>query len=167
MLGAHILLAVGLAAFVDSLSPLGILGAFIVSHLGLRLAAPLLGIRRYVRRLELGTAFALWFAVAIVRASIHVARIVLGREVRPRPAVVKLRLARPDDRIATLLGCLLTLTPGTVALDYRPESGLMYIHALDADDADEVEAGVREIEHRLLRWLDAGESRPEEYEHVD
>ena len=165
MLGIHILLAVGLAAFADSLSPLGVVAAFVLSYLALRLAAPLLGVRRYVRRLELGAAFAVWFAVAIFRASIHVAGIVFGREVRPRPAIVKLRLLRPDDRIATLLGCLLTLTPGTVALDYAPEAGLMYIHALDADDAGEVEAGVREIERRLLRWLDAGESPPEDNPH--
>ena len=85
-----------------------------------------------------------------------VARIVLGREVAPQPAVVAMRLARRDERFATLLGCLLTLTPGTMALDYRPESGLMYIHALDARTAAEVEAGVRAIERRLLRWLDAG-----------
>jgi multicomponent Na+:H+ antiporter subunit E len=32
----------------------------------------------------------------------------------------------------------------------------MYIHALDARTAAEVEAGVRAIERRLLRWLDAG-----------
>ncbi|NLF53526.1 MAG: cation:proton antiporter [Thauera phenolivorans] len=165
MLGIHILLAVGLAAFADSLSPLGVVAAFVVSHLALRLAAPLLGVRRYLRQLELGAAFAAWFVVAIFRASIHVAGIVFGRAVRPRPAIVKLKLLRADDRIATLLGCLLTLTPGTVAIDYLPEAGLMYIHALDADDAGEVEAGVREIERRLLRWLDAGESPPEDNPH--
>jgi multicomponent Na+:H+ antiporter subunit E len=44
-----------------------------------------------------------------------------------------------------------------MALDYAPASGLMYIHAIDARDADAVEAGVREIERRLLRWIDAGE----------
>ena len=84
----------------------------------------------------------------------------LGRKVAPQPAVIVLRLARPDDRIATLLGCLLTLTPGTMALEYLPESGLMYIHAIDAKDAAAVEAGVRAIERRLLRWIDADAPPP-------
>ena len=156
MLGLHILLAVGLAAFADALSPLGVVAAFLVIYVALRLAIDLLGIRRYLRRLELDTTFTLWFVAEVFKASLDVARIVLGRKVAPQPAVIVLRLARPDDRIATLLGCLLTLTPGTMALDYRPESGLMYIHALDARTAAEVEAGVRAIERRLLHWLDAG-----------
>lgn len=157
MLGVHILLAVGLAAFADALSPLGVLAAFLLSYGALRLAIDLLGIRRYLRRLELGTAFAFWFLGEVLRASIDVARVVLGRQVAPQPAVVRLRLARRDERFATLLGCLLTLTPGTMALDYAPDSGVMYIHALDARDADAVEAGVRAIERRLLGWINAGE----------
>jgi multicomponent Na+:H+ antiporter subunit E len=156
MLGLHLLLAVGLAAYADALGPLGIFVAFVAIYVALRLAIDLLGLRRYLRRLELGTAFVLWFIGEIVRASIDVARVVLGRQVAPQPAVVHMELACRNERFATLLGCLLTLTPGTMALDYRPESGLMYIHALDARDAAAVEAGVREIERRLLRWLDAG-----------
>ena len=157
MLGLHILLAVGLAAFADALSPLGVVAAFLVIYLALRLAIDLLGIRRYLRRLELGTAFSLWFVAEVFKASLDVARIVLGRKVSPQPAVIALRLARPDDRIATLLGGLLTLTPGTMALEYEAESGLMYVHAIDARDATAVEAGVRAIERRLLGWIDAGE----------
>ena len=160
MLGLHILLAVGLAAFADALSPLGVVAAFVVIYVALRLAIDLLGIRRYLRRLELGTAFSLWFVAEVFKASLDVARIVLGRKVSPQPAVIALRLARPDDRIATLLGCLLTLTPGTMALEYLPESGLMYIHAIDAKEAAAVEAGVRAIESRLLRWIDADAPPP-------
>ena len=160
MLGLHILLAIGLAAFADALSPLGVAAAFLVIYVALRLAIDLLGLRRYLRRLELGTAFSVWFVAEVFKASIDVARIVLGRKVAPQPAVIALRLARPDDRIATLLGCLLTLTPGTMALDYFPESGLMYIHAIDAKNAATIEAGVRAIERRLLRWIDAGAPPP-------
>ena len=160
MLGLHLLLAVGLAAYADALRPLGVFAAFVAVYLALRLAIDLLGIRRYLRRLELGTAFTLWFVAEVFKASLDVARIVLGRKVAPQPAVIVLRLARPDDRIATLLGCLLTLTPGTMALEYLSDSGLMYIHAIDAKDAATVEAGVRAIEARLLRWIDADAPPP-------
>ena len=160
MLGLHILLAVGLAAFADALSPLGVAAAFLAIYVALRLAIDLLGLRRYLRRLELGTTFTLWFVAEIFKASLDVARIVLGRKVTPQPAVVALRLARPDERIATVLGCLLTLTPGTMALEYVPASGLMYVHAIDAGDAAAVEAGVRAIERRMLRWIDAGVPPP-------
>ena len=160
MLGLHLLLAVGLAAYADALAPLGVFAAFVAIYVALRLAIDLLDLRRYLRRLELGTAFALWFVVEILRASVDVARIVLGRSVAPQPAVVAMRLARRDERFATLLGCLLTLTPGTMALEYLPESGLMYIHAIDAKEAAAVEAGVRAIERRLLRCIDADAPPP-------
>ena len=156
MLGLHILVAIGLAAFAKTLTPLGVLAAFALVHLALRLGADLLGLRRYVRRLELGVLFGGWFALEVIKASLDVARIVLARDVAPQPAVIALRLHRPGDRFATVLGGLLTLTPGTMALDYRPQTGVMYIHALDAGSAESVEAGVRAIERRLLRWLDAG-----------
>ncbi|MDI3489731.1 MAG: multicomponent Na+:H+ antiporter subunit [Thauera sp.] len=157
MLGLHILVAIGLAAFAKTLTPLGVLAAFVLVHVALRLSADLLGLRRYVRRLELGVSFAAWFVLEVIKASLDVARIVLAPRVDPQPAVVALQLREPDERVATLLGCLLTLTPGTLALDYAANSGTMYIHAIDARDADDVRDGVREIETRLLAWLHAGD----------
>ena len=78
MLGLHLLLAVGLAAYADMLGPLGVAAAFVIIYVALRLAIDLLGIRRYLRRLELGTTFTLWFVAEVFKASLDVARIVLG-----------------------------------------------------------------------------------------
>lgn len=158
MFGIHLLLAAVLAAFSSALTLMGVAVSAILVYLVLKLGAGLMGIRPYVRRLELGTGFVFWFAWEVVRASVDVARVVFGLGRAPRPAIVSIRLQRPGDGLATLLGCLLTLTPGTMAMDYEPETGLMYVHALDAAGIDEVEAGVREIEERLLAWIDAGDS---------
>ena len=49
MLGLHILLAVGLAAFADALSPLGVVAAFLVIYVALRLAIDLDEQARLVR----------------------------------------------------------------------------------------------------------------------
>ena len=155
MAAIHLLLALGLAAFAKALTPLGVVVAFALVYVVLRTSGNLFGTRRYVTRLELGTTFLLWFIVEIFKASIDVARLVLGRRVDARPAVVAIRLQRADDRLATVIGCLLTLTPGTLALDYDPASGVLYVHALDAGSAAEIEEGVRNIEDRLLAWMDA------------
>lgn len=167
MLGVHFLLAIVLAAFSDGLSPLGVLVAFILVYLVLKLGAGLMGLRAYVRRIELGTAFMGWFVVEVVKASVDVARVVFALGRAPRPAIVPVRLARADDRLATVVGCLLTLTPGTMAMEYDPESSLMYVHALDAQSAEEVEAGVRAIESRLLAWVDAGDTPAQAKERFD
>lgn len=157
MFGLHILLAAGLAAFSGGLSPLGVLMAFVLVYLLLKMSVRLTGLRGYLLRLELGLRFAGWFVVEVVRASLDVARLVLARRVEVSPAVVPVALARADDRVATLIAALVTLTPGTLALAYRSESRTLYVHALDAGSAAEVEEGVRRIEARLLAWLDAGD----------
>lgn len=157
MFGLHVLLAASLAAFADALSPLGVVLSFFGIHLLLSLGAGFLGLKAYVERVRLGTRFIGWFLVEILKASLDVARVVLGARVRPEPAILSLSLARRDDRIATLIGGLLTLTPGTLALDYDAARGVMLVHVLDARSADAVEAGIRGIESRLLRWIDAGQ----------
>lgn len=157
MLGLHVLLAAGLAAFADALSPLGVALFFFIIHLLLSLSARFLRLETYVMRVQLGSRFIVWFAIEIVKASLDVARVVLAEKVRPAPAILVIRLARRDDDLATLIGGLLTLTPGTLALDYDGEAGVMFVHVLDAHSAEEVEAGIRAIETRLLRWMDAGQ----------
>lgn len=158
MFGMHLLLAFALAAFSNALTPMGVMVSTILIYLVLKMGAGLMGMRGYVRRLELGVGFAFWFAWEIIRASLDVARVVFGLNRSPNPAIVAIQLRRQDDRYATLVGCLLTLTPGTMALEYESESGLMYVHALDATTIETVETGIREIEARLLAWVDAGDS---------
>lgn len=153
MLGLHMLLAVGIAAFANALGPLGIVGAFGLVYVILKLGSRLIHVGNYVTRLELGSRFMLWFALEVVKASIDVARLVVAGKVRTSPAVLRVTLEDRREGIATLIGLLLTLTPGTMALEYEPVSGVMYVHALDADSADKVEHGLREIERRLLDWM--------------
>jgi multicomponent Na+:H+ antiporter subunit E len=153
MLGIHILLAVGIAAFANALDPMGIVGAFVLVYLVLKLGSRLIRTGNYLKRLELGIGFITWFATEIVKASLDVARIVVARRVAPSPAVIMMRLEDRRDGVATLIGLLLTLTPGTMALDYDPESGEMAIHALNATSVEEVERGIRELEKRLLDWM--------------
>lgn len=153
MFGLHLLLAVGLAAFADALSPLGVLGAFALVYLVLRLGRELFGVRGYLVRLERGLGFVAWYALAVLEASRDVARIALRREVAPSPAVVAVKLASRDERLVTLVAALVTLTPGTLALDYDPETGEVFVHALNAATGDEVRQAVAELEGRLLAWL--------------
>jgi multicomponent Na+:H+ antiporter subunit E len=141
----------------------GSLLAFVALYLTAR-AAGLLWSRpaRYARRLELGVAFCLWFIGQILLATYHVAGLVLARRVNVAPAVLAYPVARPDTQTTTLLALLLTLTPGTLALDYDEQHGLLYVHALDANQREEVTDLLHQLEHRLLAWLDAGQAQGEQ-----
>ncbi|MFB8829287.1 Na+/H+ antiporter subunit E [Azotobacter sp. CWF10] len=162
MFVAHLLLSGALAAVAGTLHVPGLLAAFIALYLLCRLVLPVQPLRRHARKVERGSVFILWFIGQVFLASLHVASLVLARRIRVEPAVVAVSLRRPEARLATLLGCLLTLTPGTLALEYRETEGTLFVHALDARNPAAVEAMLRELERRLLHWLDTdndGETR--------
>ncbi|WP_457980609.1 Na+/H+ antiporter subunit E [Ectopseudomonas composti] len=153
----HLLASAGLAWRLDA----GHLGGGLLAFASLYLLARLLGLaiprlRRYSRSLEHGVSFCLWFIAQVFLATYHVATLVLARRVEVKPAILAYPVTRRDLNKVTLLGTLLTLTPGTLALDYDEEQGLLYIHALDARRREDVTDTLVELERRLLAWLDAG-----------
>jgi multicomponent K+:H+ antiporter subunit E len=86
----------------------------------------------------------------IVVASLQVARLVLGPVSRIRPAFVSVPLDLRDPYVATLLGSMVSLTPGTVAVDVDQETWIMQVHALDvADEAVLVQTIKTRYEARL------------------
>lgn len=85
------------------------------------------------------------FAYDIVVANFHVARLVLGPNGKLRPAFLEIPLDLDSDFAISLLASMITLTPGTVTVDYDPERSVIHVHALDTDDPD---AMVKEIKQR-------------------
>ena len=93
------------------------------------------------------------FALDIVVANWGVARRVIGPAERLSPALVRIPLDLRDPFLATLLGSIVSLTPGTVSIDVDQKHWVLLVHALDAPDPqvliDEVksryEAAIREI----------------------
>lgn len=85
---------------------------------------------------RLGPALRLLVVVIydIIVANIAVARIVLGNVDRIRPAFVDVPLDTADPYVATILGSIITLTPGTLTIDIDMEKRVAHIHALDVQD---------------------------------
>jgi multicomponent K+:H+ antiporter subunit E len=81
-------------------------------------------------------AFAFFFLVCrdIVAANIQVARQVLGPLDRLRPGFVEVPLDLDDPFVATILGGIVTLTPGTVSIDIDTDRRVLHVHALDVPD---------------------------------
>ena len=85
------------------------------------------------------------FALDIVTANWRVGRQVIGPLHRLSPAFVEVPLDLRDPFIATLLGSIVSLTPGTVSIDVDQQRWVLLVHALDVPDP---EALVREIKER-------------------
>lgn len=152
MLLTHVLSAALLAWATLGLTPTRWLLAMLVVYVVFRLlglAVPTC--RIYAMRAEAGARFVPWYAYKIVAASVDVARVTLNWRRTVSPAVVRVALQTDDKRLITLICCLLTLTPGTLALDYL--DSVLYVHVLDTQSAESVQQSVVDIEQRLAAWI--------------
>lgn len=155
----HLLASVGLAWSLGA----GHLGGGLLAFALLYLLARLLGLaigrlRRYACSLEHGVSFCLWFIAQVFIATYQVAALVLARRIEAEPAILAYPVARREIDKVTLLGTLLTLTPGTLVLEYDEQQGLLYIHALDARRREDVTDNLTQLERRLQAWIDAGKA---------
>ncbi|WP_460565056.1 Na+/H+ antiporter subunit E [Hydrogenophaga aquatica] len=74
--------------------------------------------------------------VVIVRAS-------TGERRPPPAAFLRVRFAPMSAQGAALLGCMVTLTPGTTTLDIDMDRKELLLHVLDASDTDALVEGIR------------------------
>lgn len=82
----------------------------------------------------------------IVSANFVVAAQVLGPPARLRPAQFTVPLDIADPFVATLLGGIISLTPGTVTIDIEVIDGQarrLFVHGLDVPDADAAVAAIK------------------------
>jgi multicomponent K+:H+ antiporter subunit E len=81
----------------------------------------------------------------IILANIEVARQVLGPIGKLKPAFIEVPLAVEDTLVATMLGSIVSLTPGTVSIEIDTERRVLLVHALHVEDR---EATIQNIKSR-------------------
>lgn len=116
----------------------------------LSLALPFITLRfwpdaRRIARPGLVPGFAARVVWDMLLANWAVARRVVGPVAKLSPAFIEVPLDLRDPFAATVLGSIVSLTPGTVSIDVDRERWVLQLHALDAPDPD---ALVREIKRR-------------------
>lgn len=96
-----------------------------------------------------------WYAGAVVVANVAVLRdnLTPGQDSNPGIARVPTR-CRTDAEI-TLLGALITLTPGTLTLgtEIVDDVRVLYVHAMYSDGPNGVRAEVDDMERRMLHAI--------------
>ncbi len=86
----------------------------------------------------------------IVRANLHVARLVLGPQVKLRPGWVWIPLELTNIHGISALAGLITVTPGTVSAELSEDRRHILIHVLDLADPQAV---IDEIKTRYEKPL--------------
>jgi multicomponent K+:H+ antiporter subunit E len=86
----------------------------------------------------------------ILVANVAVARLILGRPGRLRPAFVEYPLTLRTELAISLLANTISLTPGTVSAYLSRDQRTLVIHTLDLDDPDDLVANIRQRYERPL-----------------
>jgi multicomponent Na+:H+ antiporter subunit E len=107
----------------------------------------------YVRKVPKIIGFIGFFIVDLVRANVRVAYDVITPTHLMRPGVIAYPLMAEADVEITILGNLISVTPGTLSLDVSSDRKLLYIHAMYLDDEEALRANIRELERRVLEIM--------------
>jgi multicomponent Na+:H+ antiporter subunit E len=92
----------------------------------------------YLKKVVAIIKLLLLFLKEILLSNIIVAKHVINPKLNIRPGIFALPTELKSEWEITTLALLITLTPGTLTLEVSPENDILYIHAIDISDAEEV-----------------------------
>jgi multicomponent Na+:H+ antiporter subunit E len=98
-----------------------------------------------------------WFAVDLVRASIHVAWLAISPRKPSGGSLVRVRLRSHEELFQTIVAEMTGLVPGTVVIDLDHRHDELLLHCLDVHTPDgrrRIRRQVLRQEERVLRALD-------------
>ena len=151
MLLLNLLLAIAWMALTGQYEASNFAVGFVLAYLVLRLTQHSETAVRYIRRARLLFFFTGFFLKELVISSWRVVVVVLTPKMAMRPAVVAIPVAVTSEAAITMLGNLITLTPGTLTLDVSTDRSTMYVHAMDVGDAELFRASIKNgFEKRIL-----------------
>jgi len=94
------------------------------------------------------------FVSDLFLASFEVAWTAIKPGPTPHGAIVAVRLRNPEDAYLTITAVMSSLVPGSLVVEARRSTGVVYLHVLDIDGAGGPEAVRRDtlaLEERVLR----------------
>ena len=98
------------------------------------------------------------FAVDIMASSLAVARIVLAPHRRNRPAIVAVPVDARTEWGVALFAYLVSLTPGSTCLHVADDRRALYVHFLDAPDAEARAVSTKRLYERWILRLEGQET---------
>ncbi len=122
-----------------------------------RQTRPPQGGRRWRFHLGHAVAYVLWLVKEVIAGSLRVARKALTPGTFATASIVRYDLRCERDLEVTWMASSITITPGTLVVGTAhgtaTEPVTLYVHCVFDQDREEIVAGLREMEDRLLRML--------------
>ncbi|MBS3981712.1 MAG: Na+/H+ antiporter subunit E [Rhodobacteraceae bacterium] len=152
----NVALAVAWAALTGSITLGALAVGLVLGALCLYVTQSLYpGCDGYFRRLGKWIKLILVFLYDLVVSSIEVVWDIVTPSQKSRPRIIAVPLTVTREIDILLVTNLVSLTPGTLSLDVTPEDNTLYIHAMFADDPDEIRRQIKEgVERRVIEAME-------------
>jgi multicomponent Na+:H+ antiporter subunit E len=150
---ANILLALAWATLTRFSVP-DLLVGFILAYVLLWISPTVARGNPYFRKVNQFLGLTLFFLKEVGVATLRISYDVLTPAHRMHPAVLAIPLDARTPGEITFLAVVISLTPGTLALDVSSDRTVLYIHAMYAPDPEATRRDIkRGFERRILELL--------------
>ena len=148
----NVALAIAWAALTGELTIVNLVIGFVIGSVALYITRPLFpGSEAYFSRGWRWVKLFLTFLWELVVSSLQVIKDVLTPEHKARPGIIAVPLDVKGEMEVLVLTNYISLTPGTLCLDVTEDCNTLYIHAMFADDPDEIRRQIKEGVERRIR----------------
>lgn len=135
-------------------SAANLLVGFLIGFLILQLAPAAVDRGHYARKVVAAVKFAGFFLKELCISTLRISYDVLTPTHYMRPAIIRIPLDAKTDAEIAMLAVVVTLTPGTMALDVSTDRQSLYIHAMYVPDPNALRITIkRGFERRILELL--------------
>ncbi len=139
-----LLLAIVWMIVMGEFSPLSLLIGFAISYFLVAIAWGGEDSFRYYRRFSRTISFLIFFIKELIVANLRMAWYTLTPIGKLRTGILSIEIEEMSDLEVTVLGCLITLTPGSLTLDVSDDKKVLFVHFMHIEDPDRLR---REIQH--------------------
>ncbi|OGT29957.1 MAG: hypothetical protein A3E87_09480 [Gammaproteobacteria bacterium RIFCSPHIGHO2_12_FULL_35_23] len=151
----NLLLAFIWATLTANFSPENIGLGLLLSFILLAITENFLTHTSYTKKVWLIIKFIGFIIWEIVISSCKVAICSLQPHLKNSPGVIAVPLEVTSDLEITLTANLISLTPGTLALDISTDKKFLFVHTMFANDPDKLRSTLKkDIEQRVIRILE-------------
>lgn len=90
------------------------------------------------------------FNKELLLSSLSVLKHILKPKLAMRPGIVAFHTELKSNWEITILSCLICLTPGTLTLDVSRNNRILYIHAMDIEDAEALSKQIKDTFEKAI-----------------
>lgn len=83
------------------------------------------------------------FLIEMFKANVDMVKVVLQPRLKNKPGIIAVETELETEIEIATLAALITLTPGTVSMDFSADGRTIFVHSIDVDDRDEIIADIR------------------------